>query len=61
MKLVYFDLYAMCVIVSTTAANQIATFAITEIKLHFPVVFLSTQDNIKLLDQLKSGFKRTIN
>ena len=37
------------------------TFAITDIKLYVPVVTLSSQNNVKLLDQLKSGFKRTIN
>ena len=36
-------------------------FAITETKLYIPIVTLSTQDNTKLLQQLKSGFKRTIN
>ena len=36
-------------------------FPITETKLYVPVVTLSTQDNAKLLEQLKSGFKRTIN
>ena len=36
-------------------------FAITETKLYIPVVTLSAQDNAKLLKQLKSGFKRTIN
>ena len=35
--------------------------AITETKLYVPVVTLWTQDNAKLLQQLKSGFKRTIN
>ena len=30
-------------------------------KFYVPVVTLSTQDNAKLLQQLKSGFKRTIN
>ena len=29
-------------------------------KLCVPVVTLSTQDNTKLFEQLKSGFKRTI-
>ena len=33
----------------------------TETKLYVPVVTLSTQDSAKLLQQLKSGFKRTIN
>ena len=36
-------------------------FQITDTKLYVPVVILSTQDNAKLLQQLKSGFKRTIN
>ena len=53
--------YANCVIVYTDIANQGATFTITETKLYVPVVTLSTQDNAKLLTQLKSGFKRTIN
>ena len=35
--------------------------AITDTKLYVPIVTLSTQDNAKLLQQLKSGFKRTIN
>ena len=48
------------VIISTNVANQIPTFTITETTLHVPVVTLSTQDNTKLLPQLKSGFKRTI-
>ena len=39
---------ANCVIVSTNAANQNATFAITDTKLYVPVVTLSTQDNAKL-------------
>ena len=49
-----------CVIISTNVANQNPTFTITETNLHVPVVTLSTQDNAKLLPQLKSGFKRTI-
>ena len=49
-----------CVIVYTNIANQAATFIITEANLYVPVVTLSTQDNAKLLPQLKSGFKRTI-
>ena len=36
-------------------------FAITETKLYVSVVTLSTQNNGKLLQQLKSAFKRTIN
>ena len=52
---------ANCVIVSIDVENQIATFSITDTKLYVPVVTLSTQDNVKLLEQLKSGFKRVIN
>ena len=37
------------------------TFAITDTKFYVPVVTLSIQDNTKLLEQLKSGSKRTIN
>ena len=46
---------------ATDVENQGATFSITDTKLYVPVVTLSTQDNAKLLEQLKSGFKRTIN
>ena len=44
-----------------TNSTEAGEFAITETKLYVPVVTLSTQDNTKLLQQLKSGFKRTIN
>ena len=47
-----------CVISSATGETK---FAITETKLYVPVVTLSTQDNAKLLQQLKSGFKRKVN
>ena len=50
-----------CVLVSTNNADQVATFAITDTKLYVPVVTLSTQENTKFLQQLKSGFKRVIN
>ena len=50
-----------CVIVSTNIVNQGATFTITDTRLYVPVVTLSTQENTKLLQQLKSGFKRAIN
>ena len=33
----------------------------TYTKLYVPVVTLSTEDNVKLLEQLESGFKRAIN
>ena len=47
-----------CVITNSAGARR---FTITDTKLYVPVVTLSTQDNAKLLQQLKSGFKRTIN
>ena len=50
-----------CVIASVIVANQAATFAITDTKLYVPVVTLSTQENTKFLQQLRSGFKRVIN
>ena len=40
--------------------NQVPTLTITDTKLYVSVVTLSTQDNAKLLQQLKSGFQRTI-
>ena len=51
---------ANCVTIYTDVANQVPTFTITETNLYVPVVTLSTQDNAKLLPQLKSGSKRTI-
>ena len=37
-----------------------ATFKITDTKLYVPVVILSTKNDDNFLEQLKSGFKRTI-
>ena len=54
------DWSANCVIISTNNANQVPTFTITETNLYVPVVTLSTQDNSKLLPQLKPCFKRRI-
>ena len=51
---------ANCVIIYTNVNNQVPTSTITERNLYAPVVTLSTQDNEKLLPQLKSGFKRKI-
>ena len=47
-----------CVITNSESEEK---FIITETKIYVPVVTLSTQDNARLLQQLKSGFKRTIN
>ena len=46
-----------CVITNSTGEGK---FAITETKLYVPVVTLSTKNNDKLLQQLKSGLKKTI-
>ena len=51
-------LTANCVI---SEENRETIFAITVTKLYVPAVTLSTDDNIKLLQQLKSGFKRIVN
>ena len=53
--------YINCVFVASNVANQNATFSITDTKLYVPVVTLSTQDNTKLLQKIKSGFIRVIN
>ena len=47
-----------CAITNSTGVGQ---FKITQTKLYVSVVTLSTQDNAKLLQQLKSGFRKTIN
>ena len=47
-----------CVITDSRGAGR---FAITNTKFYVPVVTLSTQENTKFLQQLKSGFKRVIN
>ena len=46
-----------CVITNSTSE---AKFAITETKLYVPVVTLSTKDNEKLLQQLKSDFEKQL-
>ena len=46
-----------CFITNSTSEGK---FVITEKKLYVLVVTLSTKDNEKLLQQLKSGFKKTI-
>ena len=49
---------AKCVI---GKAEKATNFVITNTKSYVPVVDLSTQDSTKLLQQLKTGYKRTIN
>ena len=47
-----------CVITNSTG---VGTFEINDTKLYVSVVTLSTKENAKLLQQLKSGFKRILN
>ena len=44
-----------------TNSTGVAIFAKRDTKLYVPVVILLTQDNAKLLQELKSGFKKNIN
>ena len=46
-----------CVIVASNVEAQATAFSITDTKLCVLVVSLSTQDNAKLPEQLKSGLK----
>ena len=48
---------ANCVIANSVRAG---TFTIINTRLYVPAVTLLTQDNTKILQQLNSGFKRTI-
>ena len=52
--------YGNCLLISGNNDAQVPTFAITDTNIYVPVVILSTQENVKLLDQLKSGSKRAI-
>ena len=42
-------------------ADRATTFAITDTKFYVSLVTLSSQDNTKLLEQLKSEFRRRVN
>ena len=48
-------------LIAGTAANQVPEFKMTNTKGYVSFLTLSNQDNVKLLKQLESGFKRTIN
>ena len=52
---------ANCFISADTLTNQLPKFPIANTKLYVPVVTLSTQENAKLLQELKLGFINTIN
>ena len=49
--------YEDCILMLGRIDDQVRRFAITDSKIYLPVVSLSTQQNAKPLDQLKSGFK----
>ena len=49
-----------CFIIDKPIVDQEPTFTITATTFYVPVVTLSTQGDVKLLEQLKSGFERTI-
>ena len=58
-----FNLVKNCVLADMTVANNPPTgleFQTKGIKLYVPVVTLSKENDTKLLEQLKSGFKRTV-
>lgn len=57
----YLTYSTTCVVFSNALAAQVTIFAVTNTKLDVPFATLSTQDNAKLLQQLKSGYKITIN
>lgn len=48
-------------LIAGAAANRVPKFKVTDTKPYVPVVTLSTQDDAKLMEQLKSGLKRTTN
>ena len=47
-----------CVLVAADASSN-GTFKITNAKRYVPVATLSTEDSVKLLNQLNEGFKRS--
>ena len=44
----------------TDLTNQVITVSVNDTKLYVRVVTLSFEENERLLEQLKSGFKKTI-
>ena len=49
-----------CIVETGSVANENKSFQINDTKLYASFVTLSSQENMKLLKQLESGFKRTI-
>ena len=61
-KLIFFLTWSEeCIIATPGYGNTKPKFEITDIKLYVRIVTLSAQDNEKLLQQFKTGFKRKIN
>ena len=58
-RLIFFKL-GLQNVVTGTAGNQEPIFPITDTNPYVPVMTISAQDNAKLLQQLKTGFKRII-
>ena len=58
-KLIY--LLEECIKVTGSHDNKKPNFVITDTKLYVAVVTLSVQNNAKLLQHLKTGFKGTVN
>ena len=57
----FLDWLTNCFIMAGVIDSQLPIFATADIKLYIPVVTLSNNDNAKLLQPLRTGFKRTIN
>ena len=57
----FFTWSAEFIMVTKTVVNQEPKSAITDTKLYVSNVTLSVQDNAKLLQQLKTDFRGTIN
>ena len=60
-EIIFILTWSKKILVAVTVANQEPKFKITDAKLYVPVVTLSTLDNVELLKQIGSDFKRTIN
>ena len=58
MKLISFELGLK---IAVSSATEETKFPIKDTKIYILVVTLSTQDNAKLPEQLRCGFKRVIN
>ena len=60
-KIILISTWSANCVISNVVENQATAFAITDTKVYVPVETLSAQDNAKLVEELKSGFKRAAN